>query len=99
MLAAYEASGRSDSAVMTHHALHAGDQQRIRSRRWLPATVARSGAYQQAAEFYRIAMEFGGDLSAEAEAELLELLAASTTSPTSSMRPSTHASGRSARES
>jgi DNA-binding CsgD family transcriptional regulator/tetratricopeptide (TPR) repeat protein len=39
------------------------------------ATAARSGAHQQAAEFYRIAMESGGDLSGEAEAELLELLA------------------------
>jgi DNA-binding CsgD family transcriptional regulator/tetratricopeptide (TPR) repeat protein len=77
MLAAYEASGRSDSAVMTHHALHAGDQQRIRrSAMAAGSTAARSGAHQQAAEFYRIAMEFGGDLSAEAEAELLELLAA-----------------------
>ncbi|MCV7172188.1 helix-turn-helix transcriptional regulator [Mycobacterium manitobense] len=40
------------------------------------ATAARSGAHRQAAEFYRIAMESGGELTAGAEAELLELIAA-----------------------
>jgi DNA-binding CsgD family transcriptional regulator len=77
MLAAYEASGRTDPAVMTHHALGAGDQQRIRHAAMEAGKAsARSGAHRQAAEFYRIAMESGGELSPGAEAELLELLAA-----------------------
>jgi DNA-binding CsgD family transcriptional regulator len=77
MLAAYEAAGRTDPAVMTHHALGAGDQRRIRLAAMdAGRTAARSGAHRQAAEFYCIAMESGGKLSAAAEAELLELLAA-----------------------
>ena len=77
MLAAYDASGRTDPAVMAHHALGAGDQRRIRQAAVEAGkTSARTGAHRQAAEFYRIAMEFGGALSAEPEAELLELVAA-----------------------
>ncbi len=77
MLAAYEAAGRTDPAVMTHHALGAGDQQRIRMAAIdAGKTAARSGAHRQAAEFYRIAMESGSELAAGQEAELLELLAA-----------------------
>lgn len=77
MLAAYEADGRTDPAVMTHHALGAGDQQRIRNAALTAGSIAaRSGAHQQAAEFYRTALNFGGDLPASTEAQLLELLAA-----------------------
>ena len=77
MLDAYEKAGRTDPAVMTHHALGAGDRQRIRHAAVEAGkTAARSGAHRQAAEFYRIAMESGDELSADAEAELLELLAA-----------------------
>lgn len=77
MMSAYEQAGRTDPAVMTHHALGAGDQQRIRLAAVEAAkTSARSGAHRQAAEFYRIAMESGGELTPEAEAELLELVAA-----------------------
>lgn len=76
MLTAYEATGRNDPAVVTHHALGAGDRQRVRQAAMAAGvTSARSGAHQQAADFYRIAMDFSGDLSAESEAELLELLA------------------------
>ncbi|WP_036435744.1 AAA family ATPase [Mycobacterium sp. URHB0044] len=77
MMAAYDEAGRTDPAVMTHHALGAGDQRRLRHAAIEAGRAsARSGAHRQAAEFYRIAMESGGDLSPDAEAELLELVAA-----------------------
>jgi DNA-binding CsgD family transcriptional regulator/tetratricopeptide (TPR) repeat protein len=77
MLTAYEASGRTDPAVITHHAVRAGDRQRIRQAAMAAgSTAARSGAHQQAAEFYCLAMESGNELSSAEEAELLELLAA-----------------------
>jgi DNA-binding CsgD family transcriptional regulator len=77
MMSAYDAAGRTDPAVITHHALGAGDQRRIRQAAIEAGkTSARTGAHRQAAEFYRIAMESGGEFSAEAEAELLELIAA-----------------------
>ncbi|WP_083410471.1 ATP-binding protein [Mycolicibacterium rutilum] len=77
MLTAYEQTGGADPAVMTHHAIGAGDRVRIRAAATAAGSASsRSGAHRQAAEFYRIAMEYGGELPAEAEAELLELLAA-----------------------
>lgn len=76
MIAAYEATGRTDPAVITHHALAAGDRRRIRTAAVAAGrTSARSGAHRQAAEFYRIGMESGDGLSAADEAELLELIA------------------------
>ena len=76
MLTAYEAAGRTDPAIMTHHALGAGDLRRIRDAAVEAGkTSARSGAHRQSAEFFRIAIESGGDLSPIAEAELLELIA------------------------
>ncbi len=77
MMAAYEQAGRTDPAVITHHALGAGDQRRIRQAAMEAGkTSSRSGAHRQAAQFYSIAMESGGPLPPAAEAELLELLAA-----------------------
>jgi DNA-binding CsgD family transcriptional regulator len=73
---AYEATSHVDLAVLTHHALGAGDVDRIR-RYASDAGVAatRSGAHTQAAEFFTIALEHGGPSGKEKEAELLELLA------------------------
>jgi DNA-binding CsgD family transcriptional regulator/GTPase SAR1 family protein len=77
MIDAYEAASRTDPAVLTHHALGAGDCERIqRAATDAGKAATRSGAHTQAAEFYRIALEEGGELPAETEAELLELLAA-----------------------
>ncbi len=76
MIHAYEAASRTDPAVLTHHALGAGDRNRIRGAASEAGRVAaRSGAHTQAAEFYRIALDRGGPLPAEDETELLELLA------------------------
>ncbi|MBB3751448.1 DNA-binding CsgD family transcriptional regulator/tetratricopeptide (TPR) repeat protein [Mycolicibacterium sp. BK634] len=76
MIAAYDAAPQQDPAVLTHHALGAGDQPRILSAASEAArAAARTGAHTQAAEFYQIALSHGGALAAEHEAELLELLA------------------------
>lgn len=76
MIHAYEAASRADPAVLTHHALGAGDRDRIRRAASEAGHVAaRSGAHTQAAEFFRIALDRGGPLPAGNETELLELLA------------------------
>jgi DNA-binding CsgD family transcriptional regulator/tetratricopeptide (TPR) repeat protein len=76
MIGAYDAVGRTDPAVITHHAIGAGDPQRIRLAATDAGTAAaRAGAHRQAADFYRIAMESGAVLSAADEATLLELVA------------------------
>ncbi len=76
LIDAYEASPQIDSAVLTHHALGARDVERIR-RAACDAGIAaaRSGAHTQAAEFFTIALDQGGPLAPEDEAELLELVA------------------------
>ncbi len=76
MLHAYDAASVSDPAVLTHHAVGAGDHARTRVAAADAGRVAaRSGAHTQSAQFYRIALDTGGPLSADSEAELLELLA------------------------
>ena len=76
LIDAYEAASDVDSAVLTHHALGAGDVDRIRRcASDAGAAAARSGAHTQAAEFFTIALEQGGPLDQANEAELLELLA------------------------
>src|SRR5262249_42473086 len=76
LIDAYEATSHVDSAVLTHHALGAGDVDRIRRcARDAGNAAARSGAHTQATEFFTIALEHGGPLDKENEAELLELLA------------------------
>lgn len=77
LLDAYQSHPWADPAVLTHHALGAGDPERVQvAAAEAGRAAARSGAHTQAAEFYRIALSRGGRLSADDEAELLELLAA-----------------------
>jgi DNA-binding CsgD family transcriptional regulator len=76
LLDAYEATSAVDPAVLTHHALGAGDVERIRRAAYdAGVSAARSGAHTQAAEFFTVALDHGGASTAEDEADLLELLA------------------------
>jgi DNA-binding CsgD family transcriptional regulator/tetratricopeptide (TPR) repeat protein len=76
LLDAYEATSGVDPAVLTHHALGAGDVERIRRAAYdAGAVAARTGAHTQAAEFFTIALDHGGASTADDEAELLELMA------------------------
>ena len=76
LLDAYEATSHVDPAVLTHHALGAGDVERMRRAAYdAGVAAARSGAHTQAAEFFTTALESGAALDAHNEAELLELLA------------------------
>lgn len=76
-IVAHQAAAQSDPAVLTHHALGAGDKRLITSAAVEAGrAAARSGAHRQACEFFEIAVEQGGLLTAATEAELLELLAA-----------------------
>ncbi|MDT5019205.1 MAG: hypothetical protein QOD39_5365 [Mycobacterium sp.] len=75
LIDAYEAAKHVDPAVLTHHALGAGDLDRIRRcASEAGAAAARSGAHTQAGEFFTIALEQGGALEPESEAGLLEQL-------------------------
>ncbi|MCA1844519.1 MAG: AAA family ATPase [Actinobacteria bacterium] len=77
MLDALESSGLSDPAVLTHHAVGAGDRERVvRHASAAGRAAARSGAHTQAAGFFRVAVEQGAALGPSDEAGLLELLAA-----------------------
>ncbi len=76
LLDSYEATSHVDPAVLTHHALGAGDVERIRKAAYdAGMTAARSGAHTQAAEFFTMALDHGDPVAVEHEAELLELLA------------------------
>lgn len=76
MIDAYDAAARDEPAVVTHHAVGAGDRGRIvQAASDAGRSAARSGAHTQATEFYRIALDHGGPLPAANEAELLERLA------------------------
>lgn len=76
LIDAYEATSHVDPAVLTHHAVGAGDIDRVRRcASDAGIAAARSGAHTQAAEFFTIALERGGPLDKGNEAELLELLA------------------------
>lgn len=73
---AHSAATHSDPAVLTHHALGAGDKALTTSAAAdAGRAAAHSGAHTQACEFFRIAVEHRGLLTHAAEAELLELLA------------------------
>lgn len=75
MLDALETTLRADPAVLVHHARGAGDPARIlRYASVAGRAAARSGAHTQAAEFFRLALDHGEPGTAEATAELLELL-------------------------
>lgn len=70
---AHTAGSHTDPAVLTHHALGAGDKALITSAAAdAGRAAARSGAHTQACEFFAIAVEHGGLLDNAAEAELLE---------------------------
>ncbi|MGV0848689.1 AAA family ATPase [Mycolicibacterium phlei] len=76
MIAAYQTVPQADPAVLTHHALGAGDAELTRrSAIRAGRAAARSGAHTQAADFYRTALDHGGPHQPQAEAELLEALA------------------------
>ena len=71
---AHIAASHSDPAVLTHHALGAGDKALITSAAAEAArAAARAGAHTQACEFFEIALQQGGLLARETEAELMEL--------------------------
>ena len=64
MLDALEAASDADPAVLTHHALGAGDVDRIRrAASDAGAAAARSGAHTQAAEFFTDRARQGGPLT------------------------------------
>ncbi len=76
LLDAYESTSDVDPAVLTHHALGADDAGRIHRAAYdAGMTAARSGAHTQAAEFFTLALEHGGPVTADDEVDLLELLA------------------------
>lgn len=76
-LDAHRISGHADPAVLTHHALGAGDKALTTSAGARAGrAAARSGAHTQACEFFEIALAQGDLLTSATEAELLELLAA-----------------------
>ncbi|OBF12388.1 LuxR family transcriptional regulator [Mycobacterium sp. ACS4331] len=76
MIEAYDAVGQQDPAVLTHHAVGAGDFARVRDcAREAGRAAARAGAHVQAMAFYEIALRHGGVLPPDIEAELLELVA------------------------
>jgi DNA-binding CsgD family transcriptional regulator len=76
LLDAYEATSSVDPAVLTHHALGAGDVERIRRAAYdAGMSAARSGAHTQAAEFFTVALDHGGAATPAQDADLLEALA------------------------
>jgi len=76
LLDAHDAASDREPAVITHHALGAGDSARVVTAAAEAGRVAaRTGAHTQAAEFFTTAMEHGMSLGPAEESELLELLA------------------------
>ena len=74
---AMTAGAPNDPAVLTHHALGAGDTTLVAAAAAdAGRAAARAGAHTQACEFFQIALQHGRALGESAEAELLELLAA-----------------------
>lgn len=73
---AHRRAAHTDPAVLTHHALGAGDRPLVTSAAAEAGRAAvSSGAHTQACEFFGIALEHGGLLPPETEADLLELQA------------------------
>ncbi|HEU4513087.1 MAG TPA: AAA family ATPase [Nocardioidaceae bacterium] len=75
LLDAMETAGDGDAAVLTHHAVAAGDQDR--ARRYATEAgerASRSSSHLSAARFYRIALERSEGEAASTKAELLERL-------------------------
>ena len=76
LLTALESSPNPDPAVLAHHALGAGDADRVlRHATAAGRAAARSGAHTQAAAFFETALERGAPDAEQDEAELLERLA------------------------
>ena len=76
LLTALESSPSPDPAILAHHAVGAGDPQRVlRYATAAGRAAARSGAHTQAAAFFETALERGAPEAETDEAELLELLA------------------------
>lgn len=76
LIAAHDAAGDDDQAVITHHARGAGDRGRLHTAAaQAGAMAARTGAHTQAAEFFRIALDSAAGLDFETEAGLLESMA------------------------
>jgi DNA-binding CsgD family transcriptional regulator/GTPase SAR1 family protein len=77
LIDAHDAASDSDPAVITHHALGAGDRTRVvAAAAEAGRAAARSGAHTQAAEFFATALEHcGPGLDPAGRAEILELLA------------------------
>lgn len=77
LLDAHDGASDDDPAVITHHALGAGDRVRAQTAAVAAGRAAvRSGAHTQAAEFFATALECGGtSLEPLEEAELLEAMA------------------------
>jgi|KBSSwiStaDraftv2_1062776.scaffolds.fasta_scaffold00837_18 DNA-binding CsgD family transcriptional regulator/GTPase SAR1 family protein/tetratricopeptide (TPR) repeat protein len=76
LLDAHDAASDSEPAVITHHAVGAGDRVRVVTAATEAGRVAaRTGAHTQAAEFFATALDHGAALEPCHEAELLELMA------------------------
>lgn len=76
MIVAIEGSAAADPAVLVHHAIGAGDRDRVlRYAIGAARSAARSGAHTQAATFYRIALLQGSSVAPAQEAEILESMA------------------------
>ena len=76
LLAALESTPHPDPAVLAHHAVGAGDPDRVLHHATAAGrAAARSGAHTQAAAFFEMALERGAPEAEADEAELLELLA------------------------
>ncbi|MBV9952294.1 MAG: AAA family ATPase, partial [Acidimicrobiia bacterium] len=77
MLSAIEAGPKPDPAVLVHHAIGAGDADRVlRYADDAGRAAARAGAHAEAATFLRLALAEGDDLPEASRADLLERLAA-----------------------
>lgn len=75
LLEAMEAAGDGDAAVLTHHAVAAGDDGRARTYAVRAGELAsRSSSHQSAADFYRTALEHSWGQPAATRARLLEQL-------------------------
>lgn len=75
LLEALEAVGDSDAAVLTHHAVAAGDRSRARRYAAQAAELAsRSSSHLSAVDFYRIALERSQTQPVTEQAVLLERL-------------------------
>ncbi|MDD7927260.1 ATP-binding protein [Actinomycetospora chibensis] len=76
MLAAFETQSHPDPAVLVHHAIAAGDDERVFSYADRAGRAAAgSGAHTEAVRFFRTALDAAPSATPGARAELAELLA------------------------